>query len=212
MTGTLTLEPSSGTSEGGEIWLSAPSTAPTSSGIILDNNSGSFRIFGKASKDGVTVTGTGATLNINPYSKTITGGYTMTGTLDGNAKSLTGLTATVAELNYTDGVTSNIQTQLNGKLSTSGGTFSNKLTSNGDTACGLDNTSYNSAPFIAQANYYGNNNLRAGYGFHNQGVNGIFLYLDIDAYLKHVNNDGEIYKVVDSRCFSLSDNTLTITI
>jgi hypothetical protein len=31
-----------------------------------------------------------------------------------------GITATAAELNYTDGVTSNIQTQLNGKLSTSG--------------------------------------------------------------------------------------------
>lgn len=31
-----------------------------------------------------------------------------------------GVTATAAELNYVDGVTSNIQTQLNGKLSTSG--------------------------------------------------------------------------------------------
>lgn len=31
-----------------------------------------------------------------------------------------GVTATAAELNYTDGVTNNIQTQLNGKLSTSG--------------------------------------------------------------------------------------------
>lgn len=31
-----------------------------------------------------------------------------------------GITSTAAELNYTDGVTSNIQTQLNGKLSTSG--------------------------------------------------------------------------------------------
>lgn len=31
-----------------------------------------------------------------------------------------GVTATAAELNYTDGVTSNIQTQLNGKLSTGG--------------------------------------------------------------------------------------------
>lgn len=34
------------------------------------------------------------------------------------ADTLTGLTATVAELNYTDGVTSNIQTQLNGKQAT----------------------------------------------------------------------------------------------
>ena len=37
-----------------------------------------------------------------------------------SATTLSGLTATVAELNYVDGVTSNIQTQLNGKLSTSG--------------------------------------------------------------------------------------------
>lgn len=37
-----------------------------------------------------------------------------------SATTLSGLTATVAELNYVDGVTSNVQTQLNGKLSTSG--------------------------------------------------------------------------------------------
>lgn len=47
------------------------------------------------------------------------------GKLTGNADSATkattldGLTATVAELNYTDGVTSNIQTQLNGKAASS---------------------------------------------------------------------------------------------
>ena len=34
------------------------------------------------------------------------------------ADTLTGLTASITELNYTDGVTSNIQTQLNGKLAT----------------------------------------------------------------------------------------------
>lgn len=44
---------------------------------------------------------------------------TIVGSISGNAGSattLTGLTATVAELNFSDGVTSNIQTQLNGKL------------------------------------------------------------------------------------------------
>ena len=35
------------------------------------------------------------------------------------ADTLTGLTATITELNYVDGVTSDIQTQLNGKLTTS---------------------------------------------------------------------------------------------
>lgn len=44
-----------------------------------------------------------------------------------SAGTLTGLTATVTELNYTDGVTSNIQTQLNDKLSKSGGTLTDNL-------------------------------------------------------------------------------------
>ena len=39
-----------------------------------------------------------------------------------------GITASATELNYVDGVTSNIQTQLNGKLSTDGGTISGDLT------------------------------------------------------------------------------------
>ena len=44
-----------------------------------------------------------------------------------SAGTLTNLTATVTELNYTDGVTSNIQTQLNGKLSAAGGTLTGNL-------------------------------------------------------------------------------------
>lgn len=53
------------------------------------------------------------------------------GPLTGNASSattLTGLTASIAELNFVDGVTSNIQTQLNGKLDLSGGTLTGDLT------------------------------------------------------------------------------------
>ena len=46
-----------------------------------------------------------------------------------------GVTSTATELNYTDGVTSNIQSQLDGKLSTSGGTISGVITStDGDIA------------------------------------------------------------------------------
>lgn len=41
-------------------------------------------------------------------------------------------TITTTELGYLNGVTSNIQTQLNGKLSTSGGTVSGNLTATGD--------------------------------------------------------------------------------
>ena len=55
----------------------------------------------------------------NPSTQILTA-PTFKGALSGNANSattLTGLTATVTELNYVDGVTSNIQTQLNNKMS-----------------------------------------------------------------------------------------------
>ena len=45
-------------------------------------------------------------------------GTASTASTASTATTLTGLTATVAELNFSDGVTSNIQTQLNGKLAT----------------------------------------------------------------------------------------------
>ena len=49
---------------------------------------------------------------------TITANLTGTASTASTATTLTGLTSTVAELNFSDGVTSNIQTQLNGKLAT----------------------------------------------------------------------------------------------
>jgi hypothetical protein len=51
----------------------------------------------------------------------------LTGTQQANAITNLGITATKAELNYVDGVTSNIQTQLNGKLSTSGTAANSQL-------------------------------------------------------------------------------------
>lgn len=71
--------------EGGEIHLLANGKAPTKAGSAIDNYNGTLRIFGRASADGTTVTGSGTPLVINPYAKTITGGYTITGTLSGNA-------------------------------------------------------------------------------------------------------------------------------
>ena len=47
---------------------------------------------------------------------TITANLTGTASTASTATTLTGLTSTIAELNFSDGVTSNIQTQLNGKL------------------------------------------------------------------------------------------------
>jgi hypothetical protein len=45
---------------------------------------------------------------------------------------LDGVTATTAELNYVDGVTSSIQTQLDAKMSETGGTFTGDVTFNQD--------------------------------------------------------------------------------
>ena len=44
-----------------------------------------------------------------------------------------------------------------------------------------------------------NPNARAGYGFHNHGNNGIFLYLDSDGTLKYINNMGGIYQIQTAR-------------
>ena len=85
LTGNLNLKPASG--EGGEIHLDASTADRTENGIILDQQGGNFRIFGVPSADGTTKTGSGTPLVINPYSKTITGGYTLTGNLSGNASS-----------------------------------------------------------------------------------------------------------------------------
>ena len=87
MTGTLEMQPGGSSVEGGEIHLCASASANTVNGIVLDNYSGTFRVFGIASADGTTKTGTGTALVIDPYAKTITGGYTITGTLNGNASS-----------------------------------------------------------------------------------------------------------------------------
>lgn len=77
MTGTLNLTPASG--EGGEIHLNASTAQTAQAGIVLDQQSSTFRIFGIASADGTSKTGTGTPLVIDPYAKTITGGYTLTG-------------------------------------------------------------------------------------------------------------------------------------
>lgn len=82
--GELSLRPSG--SEGGQITLEAPSDHPERAGIVIDQQGTSnFRIFGKASADGTSITGAGTTLDINPYAKTITGGYTFTGNVTGTA-------------------------------------------------------------------------------------------------------------------------------
>jgi hypothetical protein len=59
-----------------------------------------------------------------------------------------GVTATAAELNYMGGVTSNVQTQLDGKLSTSGGTISGVITT-------TDGDAFNRNVTTSGTYYYG---------------------------------------------------------
>ena len=77
VTGSVNFQPASG--EGGEIHLCASKANTTENGIVLDQQAGNLRIFGIASADGKTKTGTGTTLVINPYTKSITGGYSFSG-------------------------------------------------------------------------------------------------------------------------------------
>lgn len=77
MTGALNIKPASG--EGGQLQLCASTANTTQAGIVLDQLNSQLRIFGIASADGTTKTGTGTPLVIDPYAKTITGDYTITG-------------------------------------------------------------------------------------------------------------------------------------
>lgn len=106
MTGTLAIKPASG--EGGELHLCASTANATEAGIVLDHLSNSLRIFGIASADGTTKTGVGTPLVIDPYAKTITGGYTITGALTGHASSDLALTGgKMTGRIYREGVASN---------------------------------------------------------------------------------------------------------
>ena len=89
MTGYLNLTATGNGAEGGELVLKPATQAITKGAVHLDNYDSTFRIFGGPSADGTTLTGTTTPLVINPRAKTITGNYTITGTLNGNASSAT---------------------------------------------------------------------------------------------------------------------------
>ena len=71
--------------------------------------------------------------------------------------------------------------------------FTNTVTSVCDKD--LSSTNYVAGSFSAWAPLHLKPNTRAGYGFHNQGSNGIFLYLDIDDTLKYINAGGGTYQI-----------------
>ena len=153
LTGNLNLKPASG--EGGEIHLDASTANRTENGIILDQQGGNFRIFGVPSADGTTKTGSGTPLVINPYSKTITGGYTLTGALSGNASTATALTASAGSatqpIYFSSGKPVATTHQLNASVP-AGAKFTDTNTwrplgTTGDTACaGNDSRLSNARP------------------------------------------------------------------
>lgn len=153
LTGNLNLKPASG--EGGEIHLDASTANRTENGIILDQQGGNFRIFGVPSADGTTKTGSGTPLVINPYSKTITGGYTLTGALSGNASTATALTTSAGSATqpvyFSSGKPVATTYQLNASVP-AGAKFTDTNTwrplgTTGDTACaGNDSRLSNARP------------------------------------------------------------------
>ena len=96
----LTLKPASG--EGGELHLEASTANTTQAGIILDQYDSKLRIFGIPSADGTTKTGVGSVLSIDPYSKNISGEYTLTFNKVVNAISYTGTKATYPMIKFKD--------------------------------------------------------------------------------------------------------------
>lgn len=136
MTGRLEMIPTGSSAEGGEILLGASQSATTKAGIVLDNYESTLRVFGQASSDGATVTGTGTPLIINPYAKTITGGYTITGTLSGNATSATTASTCTGNSATANKVNNNLVIKLNS--GTTEGT--NLFTFNGSAAKTIDIT------------------------------------------------------------------------
>lgn len=132
--------------------------------------------------------------DVLPINKGGTGATTAAGALTN-----LGLTATAAELNHMDGVTSNVQTQintlnnsLNNYLPTSGGSVG-WLQTIGDYSHAVDADAFAEAQIVLNASETNikNNGHRAGLGFHNNGMNGAFLYFD-DGRFKMIDNAGNI--------------------
>lgn len=100
--GDLSLKPISG--EGGQIILEAAANDSTHGGTIIDNCWDNLRIFGMPSRDGTTHPDVGSVLVINPFTATITGGYSFDGTAakataDANGRNIINTYATKSELN-----------------------------------------------------------------------------------------------------------------
>lgn len=154
----------------------------------------------------------------NTVNDKVTNSFTAERALIAGTNGKVGVSGTTStELYMLHGVTDYIQPQLNAKLPKAGGELTGKLTTqqvqcSTNYAVGANKNSYNQAPFVANAPYINNNACRAGYGFHNAGSNGTFLYLDTDSKLKHINNGGVVRVLMDSSNFSYDASTGTLNI
>ncbi len=61
---------------------------------------------------------------------------------------------------------------------------------------GVDKDSFAYAQFVAESQNKADSTSRAGYGFHNDGITGGFLYLDNDHKLKFIDVFGEVHVIV----------------
>jgi hypothetical protein len=86
---------------------------------------------------------------------------------------LNGLTATIAELNYVDGVTSNIQTQLGTKLPKAGGTMTGTIA--GFTSTGIDDNATSTAITIDASENVGIGTSSPSVGLHVKTDTGFIL-------------------------------------
>ena len=92
--------------------------------------------------------------------------------------------------------------EINGNLQhkaslNSENTFTKTITSTNDKD--LSSTSFMDGQFSSWAPFHLNPNARAGYGFHNQGNNACFLYLDLDGTLKCIDTGGGIRQIQTTR-------------
>lgn len=77
----------------------------------------------------------------------------------------------------------------------------------------INSSSYVLAPFLSEAQFRLDNTTRAGYGFHNEGVNASYLYLDTASNrFMSVDNTGHVDKIMTSANFTISNGKLTINL
>ena len=92
----------------------------------------------------------------------------------------------------------------------SGGFLTGKLTNEPNKAVAPSEDAFNNAPFVSYANTNEDSTHLSGYGFHNAGACGAFLYLDIDRDLKYITHMGETKDILTAKDFTVSGTDLIL--